>query len=1087
MRVPATGTAKGAPPLEEILWRAMDRFPEGPALLDAEEFAEHIFHAFETELPEEIFAERIFVGADRMHRRSASLAQAVVSSARQRLHVYQFELDRLEYVIVEDGDQVVVVSHSGQFRLDNDAGLARTLEAAVVKRPGPSAGEPRAWLVRSSGEVVAVEVAMVARTLERLSLRQASMPAVRAPGRRLARFSPVRKALDEAQELFALGQNLDLLAAVTDRWMAADRPGFRESAGVGRASPFFPALEPEAPGRTYAVETAETLVLVSAAPRATAGERALAEGEMLAAVRGGDAPIQALASPRAAEPFLAAAPPQADSFWLQPEKLFLPEAAGEGRTLVVRPLLLGQITGDPWADWELASGGATAGPGKTFAARPRPGGVFAARGTGRTIAAPPDSRAFAAPLSLFDSSPRPVDASALAFRAPDGTLVAHPKRLPIALPPSFGRDPVVGLRAAAAIAPRSGALPVSALRALHLSLERTAAAGGYRLPVGRLGSSPYAIPVGRALQLPSGDMRRSTVRLAAPPSLRDHTARLLLSMPFPATGRLHVGEDLSHALHAYLATPALPVVPSELSAAAPGPAVVTGASRELAVRSARKAVAALEGPEVEPLLAASPSLSGLPALLQRALVATGSWTPGPGAPLPLAIREVAERSPYEAPSAQRPARPLGLGEEEIVIPLPLWARMGQPTLSEPAAVFLPEAAEWPSTPGFDRPLVGGGREVEAARPTAAQGATLAEPARPSTSGYSLPEVAESAAVVEAPPAPAAIVPQEVRAAAGPAQVSSGRRSASIPELHRGETFPRPVRVDADTRLAAPAAPAARAVAAPRADVPFRPAPRQEIVAAGDFAAPPAASSIASTPFGSRRAGATSSSLPQAVPPAYRSPRSLRFRYPGAPLWWSPGSAAAWRADHAGSPAPVLSLRAGLAAANTAAAIWRMILIAGTEPDERESGPALAVPQFAPAGLGSLPAVRPAPGSAGPQALPSAPANAAAPAFIAVSSAGAAGAVPAGSSVRARAQTIEMSIVAAIPPAPPPLSAMSSLAPVGPSAPQARGRGTERGQQPREAEDLIAHSKIEGSVDAIAQRIYHRIRRRLQSDRERFGG
>jgi len=34
---------------------------------------------------------------------------------------------------------------------------------------------------------------------------------------------------------------------------------------------------------------------------------------------------------------------------------------------------------------------------------------------------------------------------------------------------------------------------------------------------------------------------------------------------------------------------------------------------------------------------------------------------------------------------------------------------------------------------------------------------------------------------------------------------------------------------------------------------------------------------------------------------------------------------------------------------------------------------------------------------------------------------------------------------------------------------------------------VSHSKIEGSVDAIAQRIYHRIRRRIQSDRERFGG
>jgi hypothetical protein len=37
------------------------------------------------------------------------------------------------------------------------------------------------------------------------------------------------------------------------------------------------------------------------------------------------------------------------------------------------------------------------------------------------------------------------------------------------------------------------------------------------------------------------------------------------------------------------------------------------------------------------------------------------------------------------------------------------------------------------------------------------------------------------------------------------------------------------------------------------------------------------------------------------------------------------------------------------------------------------------------------------------------------------------------------------------------------------------------------EEAVSQSRIEGSVDAIAQRIYHRIRRRIASDRERFGG
>jgi len=107
----------------------------------------------------------------------------------------------------------------------------------------------------------------------------------------------------------------------------------------------------------------------------------------------------------------------------------------------------------------------------------------------------------------------------------------------------------------------------------------------------------------------------------------------------------------------------------------------------------------------------------------------------------------------------------------------------------------------------------------------------------------------------------------------------------------------------------------------------------------------------------------------------------------------------------------------------------------------------------------------------------------------MSSSGAAGPVPAAAAARAQAESVEMSIVAAIPPAPPPLASMSS-APRGGDAPHARIRAQPQHDaqgQAKESEDAVSHSKIEGSVDAIAQRIYHRIRRRIQSDRERFGG
>src|SRR5207248_9682716 len=113
------------------------------------------------------------------------------------------------------------------------------------------------------------------------------------------------------------------------------------------------------------------------------------------------------------------------------------------------------------------------------------------------------------------------------------------------------------------------------------------------------------------------------------------------------------------------------------------------------------------------------------------------------------------------------------------------------------------------------------------------------------------------------------------------------------------------------------------------------------------------------------------------------------------------------------------------------------------------------------------------------------------AYIAMNSSGQAGAVTARQAAKARADSVEMSIVAAIPPRPPPLETMGSSG-TGGGVPHARATGHHGGHghghgEHKEAADAVSHSKIEGSVDAIAQRIYHRIRRRIQSDRERFGG
>ena len=217
------------------------------------------------------------------------------------------------------------------------------------------------------------------------------------------------------------------------------------------------------------------------------------------------------------------------------------------------------------------------------------------------------------------------------------------------------------------------------------------------------------------------------------------------------------------------------------------------------------------------------------------------------------------------------------------------------------------------------------------------------------------------------------------------------------------------------------------------------------------------------------------------------PVALRFRYVGAPLWWSHPAPRVVTAD--ASAEPTRAMQAGLRAANSAAAIWRSILVAAAPVDDvtggMDAGRERSAEKMSSLGR-SLDALSTPLVSGTP---PPAAATPTAPAYIAMSSAGAAGAVSSAMAARARAQAVEMSIVAAIPPAPPPLETMRTAA-RGAEAPHARGRGHAHEAahgHPKEGDDAVSHSKIEGSVDAIAQRIYHRIRRRIESDRERFGG
>ena len=212
------------------------------------------------------------------------------------------------------------------------------------------------------------------------------------------------------------------------------------------------------------------------------------------------------------------------------------------------------------------------------------------------------------------------------------------------------------------------------------------------------------------------------------------------------------------------------------------------------------------------------------------------------------------------------------------------------------------------------------------------------------------------------------------------------------------------------------------------------------------------------------------------------PTGMRFRYAAAPLWWS----SALREDRGDRRA----LRSGYRSGNSATAIWRSIFAGHDSADDLSGGMDHGHDQpirglssverrmdvLVALGLvgGGKTAAAAATRARGPETI-----------YVAMDEQGRAGPAT-GDQVRrgnALAQSVEMRIVAAIPPSPPPLHSMGSASVS--AQPLARHRHAP-GEGSR-AEEAVNQSRIEGSVDAIAQRIYHRIRRRIASDRERFGG
>src|SRR5947208_3147329 len=132
-----------------------------------------------------------------------------------RWELGEFDLDHLEYVVIEEEEQVVVVSDFGQFALANDRPAQQAIAAAVVRdrsgleqrAVGRSSSEPRAYLVRQDGDLVVLDVQKLAAAIARLPVRQVSAPAVERPPIRLLPFEPRPRPMTRRSEARALREN----------------------------------------------------------------------------------------------------------------------------------------------------------------------------------------------------------------------------------------------------------------------------------------------------------------------------------------------------------------------------------------------------------------------------------------------------------------------------------------------------------------------------------------------------------------------------------------------------------------------------------------------------------------------------------------------------------------------------------------------------------------------------------------------------------------------------------------------------------------------------------------------------------------
>jgi len=194
-----------APDLGSVFSRHLDFPRRGAAQLSADAFAGDLEnrHGFGADRFEPLaWVERFFEvehSAEALER-ELGWVQAAAGET-----VLRFDLGEFEYVVLEDEDEVVLVSNAGTMVVEKTERLAAALRSATLPSsrhvsPGAAfkpAGE-RAYFVGRSGTVSSVDPKLVAEALRSAPVRSEPLARVAMARSRLAPFSPTERPRPQA-------------------------------------------------------------------------------------------------------------------------------------------------------------------------------------------------------------------------------------------------------------------------------------------------------------------------------------------------------------------------------------------------------------------------------------------------------------------------------------------------------------------------------------------------------------------------------------------------------------------------------------------------------------------------------------------------------------------------------------------------------------------------------------------------------------------------------------------------------------------------------------------------------------------------